>query len=243
MPRANGRTEDSESSWLLASASARIAPGTMVHIEAPQWGQSGDVSEARAGRGTAGARTDIDVWVGADAETVSVQVKPFHHSVMHKRTVRQQPQRQVRQHRQVDGVPGLAIMLSSSHCMPLRSMRTSNEQRPPSALLPMLGFVRVQVHASHATSVCKQLHTTVSDAPIIAPLTVDEAAALRLPVPKNMVQAVRVAPSLSGADAGSAAADASGVAALRMTVTVPSRFCGVSVNQSGLHQHTCEMTS
>jgi hypothetical protein len=75
-PNANGDSEDSASS-LLASASARIAPGTMVHVEAPQRGRSGDLPEAGTGRGTDGARTDIDVRVGADAETVSVQVKAF----------------------------------------------------------------------------------------------------------------------------------------------------------------------
>jgi hypothetical protein len=94
--------------------------------------------------------------------------------------------------------------------------------------------MRVQIHASHATHCGGHLHAAVSDAAaLIAPLTAAEAAALRLPVPKNMVQAIRVAPSLSGADVGSSAA-------LRMVVTVPSRFCGVSVNQSGPHQSSCE---
>jgi len=59
---------------VLAAASMHIAPGTMVHIEAPRWAQaSGDASSAAEDR-AAGPRTDIDVQTGADAEALSVQV-------------------------------------------------------------------------------------------------------------------------------------------------------------------------
>ena len=75
--------------------------------------------------------------------------------------------------------------------------------------------------------------SNAADAPLLSPVTAAEAAARRLPMPKNMVQAVCVLPQLSGA-AGNAAGAADRLAAgQRMVVTVPSRFCGVSVNNAG----------
>lgn len=59
---------------MVASASMRIAPGTMVHVEAPHWARSGEDGHLIAGE-KADLRTDIDVRTGADAETVSVQVR------------------------------------------------------------------------------------------------------------------------------------------------------------------------
>jgi len=59
---------------VLAAASMRIAPGTMVHVEAPHWDQTNGHASSAADDHAAGPRTDIDVQTGADAETVSVQV-------------------------------------------------------------------------------------------------------------------------------------------------------------------------
>ena len=59
---------------VLAAASMHIAPGTMVHVEAPRWDQTNGVASSAADDHAAGPRTDIDVQIGADAETVSVQV-------------------------------------------------------------------------------------------------------------------------------------------------------------------------
>ena len=77
LPGGSRSTEDGAAT-LLASASMRITPGTMVHVEAPRLlGQSSGADlQAETGRGTAGMRTDIDVRVGADAETVSMEVQP-----------------------------------------------------------------------------------------------------------------------------------------------------------------------
>ena len=98
------------------------------------------------------------------------------------------------------------------------------------------GSGRVQVHAG-ADSGVRLRGQASDDAPLMASLTAAEAAAMRLPMPKNMVQALRVAPSLCVADAGSSVVEPHGAPALRMVVTVPSRFCGVSVNHSGAQRH------
>ena len=95
--------------------------------------------------------------------------------------------------------------------------------------------LNAQVFADHGTDGHGQTH--VADAPLLSAITAAEAGELRLPMPKNMVQAVRVAPRLPGsaAKAAGAAEQATdqSAAALRMVVTVPSRFCGVSVNDGG----------
>ena len=88
-----------------------------------------------------------------------------------------------------------------------------------------------QVHAGYDANSEAQLE--VADAPLLMPTTAEEAAALRLPMPKNMVQAVRIAPLLSNAAGAAQQVRGWRAAALRMVVTVPSRFCGVSVNQAG----------
>ena len=80
---------------------------------------------------------------------------------------------------------------------------------------------------SHAVS-------AAADVPLLSPMTAAEAAERRLPMPKNMVQAVCVTPRLSGTSANATSAVDRAAAALRMVVTVPSRFCGVSVNHAGL---------
>jgi len=72
-----------------------------------------------------------------------------------------------------------------------------------------------------------------ADAPLLSPMTAAEAAERRLSMPKNMVQAVCVLPRLSGDPANAASAADRAAAALQMVVTVPSRFCGVSVNNAG----------
>ena len=95
-------------------------------------------------------------------------------------------------------------------------MRTGIEHRPPNVSQIAALTMRLQVLASTNGGV--QVHAPVSDGQLMTPLTAAEAAELRLPVPKNMVQAVRVAPSLSGAEAGSSVADARGARALRMVV-------------------------
>lgn len=90
----------------------------------------------------------------------------------------------------------------------------------------------VQVHANYEADSAGRVK--LSDAPFLMPMTAAEAAARRLPMPKNMVQAVGISPLLSCSAAGPGQqAQGRPAAVLRMLVTVPSRFCGVSVNKAG----------